>query len=121
MTQPLKDCHNRFVARVLCLAFACLPASAHIVLKINDAPPVTTAAEDLAQLPQHTAVLNDHGKQISHEGVLAVCVAASLPCLVNARHVKNVPGRRTEVSNCQWLQFLLTPLENLWMNSLARR
>jgi transposase len=26
--------------------------------------------------------------------------------LVNARHVKNVPGRRTEVSDCQWLQFL---------------
>ena len=27
-------------------------------------------------------------------------------CLVNARHVKNVPGRRTGVSDCQWLQFL---------------
>jgi len=27
-------------------------------------------------------------------------------CLVNARHVKNVPGRRTDVSDCQWLQFL---------------
>lgn len=26
--------------------------------------------------------------------------------LVNARHVKNVPGRRTDVSACQWLQFL---------------
>lgn len=26
--------------------------------------------------------------------------------LVNARHVKNVPGRRTDVSDCQWLQFL---------------
>jgi transposase len=26
-------------------------------------------------------------------------------CLVNARHVKNVPGRRTDVSDCQWLQF----------------
>jgi hypothetical protein len=25
---------------------------------------------------------------------------------VNARHVKNVPGRRTDVSDCQWLQFL---------------
>ena len=23
--------------------------------------------------------------------------------LVNARHVKNVPGRRTDVSDCQWL------------------
>lgn len=27
-------------------------------------------------------------------------------CLVNARHGKNVPGRRTDVSDCQWLQFL---------------
>jgi transposase len=27
-------------------------------------------------------------------------------CLVNARHVKNVPGRKTDVSDCQWLQFL---------------
>lgn len=26
--------------------------------------------------------------------------------LVNARHVKNVPGRRTDVSDCQWLQCL---------------
>ena len=26
--------------------------------------------------------------------------------LVNARHVKNVPGRRTGVSDCQWLRFL---------------
>ena len=27
-------------------------------------------------------------------------------CLVNARHVKNVPGRKTDVTDCQWLQFL---------------
>ena len=26
--------------------------------------------------------------------------------LVNARHVRNVPGRRTDVCDCQWLQFL---------------
>jgi hypothetical protein len=26
--------------------------------------------------------------------------------LVDARHVKNVPGRRTDVSDCPWLQFL---------------
>lgn len=28
------------------------------------------------------------------------------PCLVNARHMKNVPGRRTDWYECQWLQFL---------------
>jgi hypothetical protein len=27
-------------------------------------------------------------------------------CLVNARHMKNVPGRRTDWHECQWLQFL---------------
>lgn len=27
-------------------------------------------------------------------------------CLVNARHVRNVPGRKSDVSDCQWLQFL---------------
>ena len=27
-------------------------------------------------------------------------------CLVNARHCKNLPGRKTDVSDCQWLQYL---------------
>jgi transposase len=26
--------------------------------------------------------------------------------LVNAKHVRNVPGRKTDVSDCQWLQYL---------------
>jgi transposase len=26
--------------------------------------------------------------------------------LVNARHVKNVPGRKTDVADCQWIQYL---------------
>ena len=54
---------------LLCVAL-CLPASAQLVLRINDAPPVTPTAADLAKLPRHTAVLTDHGKQISYEGVL---------------------------------------------------
>jgi transposase len=29
-------------------------------------------------------------------------------CLVNARHVKNVPGRKTDVLDCQWIQKLHT-------------
>jgi transposase len=28
------------------------------------------------------------------------------PCLANVRHMKNVPGRRTDWHECQWLQFL---------------
>jgi len=34
---------------------------------------------------------------------------SSLPCLaslVNPRHVKNVPGRKSDVMDCQWLQYL---------------
>lgn len=27
-------------------------------------------------------------------------------CLVNARHVKNVPGRKSDVADCQWLQYI---------------
>ena len=27
-------------------------------------------------------------------------------CLVNPRHLKNVPGRKTDVLDCQWLQQL---------------
>ena len=27
-------------------------------------------------------------------------------CLVNARHVKNVPGRKTDVQDCMWIQYL---------------
>jgi len=26
--------------------------------------------------------------------------------LVNAQHVKNVPGTKTDVSDCQWIQYL---------------
>jgi transposase len=27
-------------------------------------------------------------------------------CLVNAQYVRNVPGRKTDVSDCQWIQYL---------------
>ena len=27
-------------------------------------------------------------------------------CLVNARHAKNVPGKKTDITDCQWLQYL---------------
>jgi len=28
------------------------------------------------------------------------------PCVADARHMKNVPGRRTDWHTCQWIQFL---------------
>ena len=55
---------------LLCLALACAQAPAQIVLRMNAAPPVTISAADLAKLPRHTAVLTDHGKQITYEGPL---------------------------------------------------
>lgn len=55
---------------LLLIAIAGAQASAQIALRINDAPPVTTSVADVAKLPRHTAVLNDHGKQINYEGVL---------------------------------------------------
>ena len=54
----------------LALAFAGVHVSGQIVLRINDAPPVQIAAGELAKLPRHTAVLNNHGKQVSYEGAL---------------------------------------------------
>lgn len=36
-------------------------------------------------------MLEDHGVEV---------------CLVNARHFHNVPGRKTDVLDCQWLQYL---------------
>lgn len=58
----------RFV--LLCFLLASLQASGQILLRINDAPAVPVAAADLAKLPRHTAILDNHGKQISYEGAL---------------------------------------------------
>jgi hypothetical protein len=58
-------------ALLLCLALACgLPALGQLLLRINDAPPTTISQETLRKLPRHTAVLNDHGKEVHFEGVL---------------------------------------------------
>ena len=36
-------------------------------------------------------------------------------CLVNARHLKKVPGRKTDVLDCEWLQYLHSGLPpNQW-------
>ncbi len=55
---------------LLCLSLLCVQAWGQVVVRINDAHPVTIAAADLAKLSRHPAVLNEHGKQISYEGVL---------------------------------------------------
>ncbi len=55
---------------LFCALISTLCASGQIVVHVNDAPPVTVAATDIASLSRHTATLNDHGKQVSYEGVL---------------------------------------------------
>lgn len=55
---------------LFCLAFVCLHASAQIVVRVNGAPPTRIESMDLEKMPRHTAMLNDHGKQIAYEGVL---------------------------------------------------
>lgn len=52
------------------LALLCMQASGQVSLHVYDNKPVTMSATDLASLARHTAVLNDHGKQVSYEGPL---------------------------------------------------
>jgi hypothetical protein len=52
---------------LLLLASACAHAPAQITVRVNDAPSVTIAAADLAKLPRHTEILNDHGKQMGYQ------------------------------------------------------
>lgn len=39
-------------------------------MRVNDTPPQTIAAADLMKLPRVSAVMNDHGKQVTYQGVL---------------------------------------------------
>lgn len=55
---------------LILLVFAFVQASGQILVRINDGPKIEIAAVDLAKLAPHTAVLNDHGKQISYQGPL---------------------------------------------------
>jgi len=66
--------HMRAIFLILVLAG--VQASGQVVLRINDVPAVTIAAADMAKLPRHTAVMEDHGKQISYEGALLSDVLA---------------------------------------------
>lgn len=68
-----------------------------------------------ANLHELAAWLTQHGiKTVAMEstGVYWIPVFQILEekgfdvCLVNARHIKNVPGRKTDVADCQWIQQL---------------
>jgi transposase len=86
------------------------------------AVPADRANENVRSFPTFTQDLYALADWLKHCGVKTVAMESTgvywIPlfqilegrgfevCLVNARHVKNVPGRRTDVSDCQWLQFL---------------
>jgi transposase len=86
------------------------------------AVPADRAAENVRSFPTFTQDLYRLAEWLKECGIQTVAMESTgvywIPlfqileergfevCLVNARHVKNVPGRRTDVCDCQWLQFL---------------
>lgn len=73
-----------------------------------------TFTEDLHEAAQWLRSCNIDSIAMESTGVYWVSVFQVLDnygfevILVNARHVKNVPGRKTDVQDCQWLQYLHT-------------
>jgi transposase len=71
-----------------------------------------TFTEDLEQLADGLAQCSVTTVALESTGVYWIPLYEILerrgirPCLVNTRHMKNVPGRRTDWHECQWLQFL---------------
>jgi transposase len=71
-----------------------------------------TFTEDLEKLAQWLLSLGIRTAAMESTGVYWIPLYEILeaqgiqPCLVNARHMKNVPGRRTDWHDCQWLQYL---------------
>ena len=71
-----------------------------------------TFTEDLVALAEWLKSCNIRSVAMESTGVYWIPLFQILEdrgfevCLVNARHVKNVPGRKTDVSDCQWLQYL---------------
>jgi transposase len=81
----------------------------------RDAHPVRvfdTFTEDLQQLANWLVACGIRTVAMESTGVYWIPLYDMLeerglkPCLVNARHMRNVPGRRTDWHECQWLQYL---------------
>jgi transposase len=76
-------------------SFGCFTADLHAMARWLKKCGVTTVAMEstgVYWIPCYQ-ILEQHGFEVK---------------LVNARHVKNVPGRKSDVSDCQWLQRLHT-------------
>ena len=75
--------------------FGCFTADLHAMATWLKACGITTVAMEstgVYWIPAYQ-ILEEHGFEVN---------------LVNVRHVKNVPGRKTDVSDCQWIQRLHT-------------
>ena len=76
-------------------SFGCFTSDLHAMARWLKACGITTVAMEstgVYWIPPFQ-ILEEHGFEVK---------------LVNARHVKNVPGRKSDVSDCQWLQRLHT-------------
>lgn len=71
-----------------------------------------TFTADLNELADWLAACGITTVAMESTGVYWIPIAEILeargmrPCVVDARHMKNVPGRRTDWHECQWIQFL---------------
>ena len=71
-----------------------------------------TFTADLAALVAHLKACGIRSVAMESTGLYWIPVYQVLAdagfevCLVNARHVKHVPGRKSDVRDCQWLQYL---------------
>jgi len=90
--------------------------------EIYVAPPSALTNEPVRSFPTFTEDLRALVAWLQSFGIKSVAMEATsvywIPlaelleeakievCLVNPRHVKNVPGRKTDVMDCQWLQYL---------------
>jgi transposase len=75
--------------------FGCFTADLHAMANWLKKCGITTVAMEstgVYWIPSYQ-ILEEHGFEVK---------------LVNARHVKNVPGRKSDVSDCQWIQRLHT-------------
>jgi transposase len=101
------------------------PNSAGVDIAANEiwaAVPAERAAESVRRFGAFTQELKQLVKWLVEWGVRSVAMESTgvywIPlfqlledaglkvCLVNARHVKNVPGRKSDVRDCQWVQYL---------------
>jgi transposase len=90
--------------------------------EIYVAVPPGTCRDNVRSFPTFTEDLHALRDWLKHCGVTTVAMESTgvywIPlfqildaagievCLVNARHCKNLPGRKTDVQDCQWLQYL---------------